>query len=320
MKTANERRRPPYRRTDVPDCVDVLGTRIQCLRTDDVLRQLLSMLDHERAYSVYIVNAATLNLAYENPLYRAVLNRGDFVLNDGTGVRWAARVQGVRLADNNVGTDLVPRLLERSADRGLRLYLLGGHPETTERAGKHLMDRFPGVEVVGMQHGYFLPSEEDAICADVVARAPDVALVGMGNPLQELWIDRHLAHFKHGVVIGVGGSSTISQPICGGRRCGCARPVLSGLKFFGNNLISGGVISLAIRCFSIAFTSDILGRVGHELHWRPSALVCEESGSSGYGGRDVGNWDVEVAAVVGRRGAGAGAHVPSVPDCALRSL
>ncbi len=215
MKTANERRRPPnqvpvrgrvgQRQADLPDRVEVLGTRIQCLRTDDVLRQLTAQLDQQRAYSVYIVNTATLNLAYENPLYRAVLNRGDFVLNDGTGVRWAARFQGVRLSDNNVGTDLVPMLCEQSADRGLRLYLLGGRPETTQRAGEHLMDHFPGVDVVGMQHGYFLPSEEDAICADVVARDPDVVLVGMGNPLQELWIDRHLAQLKRGVVIGVGG-------------------------------------------------------------------------------------------------------------------
>lgn len=67
------------------------------------------------------------------------------------------------------------------------------------------MARFSGVRVVGMQHGYFLPSEEDAICADIVAKDPDVVLVGMGNPLQEWLIDRYLAHFKRGVVIGVGG-------------------------------------------------------------------------------------------------------------------
>ncbi len=215
MKTANERRYRPEQmaaheratqpQAEVEEQVEVLGTRIRCLRTHEVLEQLLAMVSGERAHSVYIVNAATLNLAYENPLYRAVLNRGDLVLNDGTGVRWAARVQGVRLADNNVGTDLVPMLCEQAASRGLRLYLIGGAPKTVERAGRCLMSRFPGVDVVGMQHGYFLPSEEDAICTDIVTRDPDVVLVGMGNPLQEWLIDRHLAHLKRGEVIGVGG-------------------------------------------------------------------------------------------------------------------
>lgn len=215
MKTANERRRPSeqmatqkraaQQRVEVPDQVEVLGTRIRCLRTCEVLDQLLAMVGDERAHSVYIVNAATLNLAYENPLYRAVLNRGDLVLNDGTGVRWAARVKGVRFTDNNVGTDLVPMLCERAAPQGLRLYLIGGASQTVEQAGTCLMARFPGVEVVGVQHGYFLPSEEDAICADIVAQDPDVVLVGMGNPLQEWLIDRHLAHLKRGVAIGVGG-------------------------------------------------------------------------------------------------------------------
>ncbi|ETX08750.1 MAG: hypothetical protein ETSY2_03555 [Candidatus Entotheonella gemina] len=199
------REQAAQQRTEVPEQVEVLGTRIRCLGTHEVLERLLSMVGDERAHSVYIVNAATLNLAYENPLYRAVLNHGDLVLNDGTGVRWAARAQGVRLADNNVGTDLVPLLCEQAAPRGLRLYLIGGGPNTVERAGKCLMARFSGIEVVGMQHGYFLPSQEDAICADIVARDPDVVLVGMGNPLQEWLIDRHLAHLKRGVVIGVGG-------------------------------------------------------------------------------------------------------------------
>ena len=219
MKTAHERRSSPQpiapreraaqtggaMPDQVPDQVEVLGTRIRCLRTFEVLERLLTMIKGQRAHSVYIVNAATLNLAYENPLYRAVLNRGDLVLNDGTGVRWAARAQGVRLADNNVGTDLVPLLCERSAAHALRLYLIGGSEATVTGAGKHLQSRFSGVQIVGAQHGYFLPSDEDEICADIVARNPDVVLVGMGNPLQELWIDRHVAHFKRGVVIGVGG-------------------------------------------------------------------------------------------------------------------
>lgn len=214
MNAANERyrleqmatqKRATQQRAGVSDQVEILGTRIQCLRTHQVLERLLAMVDQDRAHSVYIVNAATLNIAYENPLYRAVLNRGDLVLNDGTGVRWAARAKGVWLADNNVGTDLVPLLCEQAAPRGLRLYLIGGAIQTVEKAGKSLMNRFATTEVVGMQHGYFLPFEEDAICADIVTRDPDVVLVGMGNPLQEWLIDRHLAHLKRGVVIGVGG-------------------------------------------------------------------------------------------------------------------
>jgi N-acetylglucosaminyldiphosphoundecaprenol N-acetyl-beta-D-mannosaminyltransferase len=87
----------------------------------------------------------------------------------------------------------------------LRFFLLGGGAETVERAGQTLQQRFPGINVVGMRHGYFLPSEEREICNEIVRLEPDVTLVGLGNPLQELWIDRHLDSLKHGIVIGVGG-------------------------------------------------------------------------------------------------------------------
>jgi N-acetylglucosaminyldiphosphoundecaprenol N-acetyl-beta-D-mannosaminyltransferase len=188
-----------------PEQVEVLGTRIHCLRTLEVLQTIFDFVSEERPHSVYIVNAATLNLAYRDPLYRAVLNRGTLVLNDGTGVRWAARMRGVRLRDNHVGTDLIPRLCKAGSKWGLRLYLLGGRMGVAERAGHVLTQRFPGVRIVGSRHGYLLPSEEEAVCAEINARRPDLLLVAMGNPLQELWIDRHLAHLQRGVAVGVGG-------------------------------------------------------------------------------------------------------------------
>ncbi len=214
MKAAGKRVSPPEgqaarenssKHDTVPEQIEVLGTSISCLRTEEALHRMQQFIAGDHPRSVYIVNAATLNLAYDNPIYRGVLNRGDLVLNDGTGVRWAARLQGVRLDDNNVGTDLIPLLCQMSAAQGLRVFLLGGQPHTVERAAKALMQDYPGVTVVGTRHGYFLPSEEGEICAEITRLDPDITLVGMGNPLQEFWIDRYLSQFNRGIVVGVGG-------------------------------------------------------------------------------------------------------------------
>ena len=44
-------------------------------------------------------------------------------------LRWAARLlHGAKLKDNVNGTDLVPQMFSRWADRGLRYYLLGMKP------------------------------------------------------------------------------------------------------------------------------------------------------------------------------------------------
>ena len=208
------------------ETVEILGVRIPCLRTADVLTILAGFMRDNRARSVYFINAATLNLAYEDPAYRAVLNRGDLVLNDGTGVRWAARRQGVWLSDNHVGTDLVPRLCEMRTSDKLRVYLLGGPPSIAARAGVALMHRYSDLMIVGARDGQFRPMEEDAICAEINACEPTVVLVGLGNPLQELWIERHLKQLKRGVILGVGGlfhylAGTLTRAPLMVRRAGC---------------------------------------------------------------------------------------------------
>src|SRR5437867_7880374 len=59
----------------------VLGVHI-CHRTrPEALDALRGLLAGNRAHSVYFVHAATANLAFEDPGFRAVLNRGDLVLN-----------------------------------------------------------------------------------------------------------------------------------------------------------------------------------------------------------------------------------------------
>ncbi|MFM7142487.1 MAG: WecB/TagA/CpsF family glycosyltransferase, partial [Alphaproteobacteria bacterium] len=146
----------------------------------------------------------TLNLAWEDPGYRSVLCRADVVFADGTGAKIAARLRGVRLRDNLVGTDLVPALFERMRPRGCRVFLLGATAETVKRAARHVESAF-GVEVVGAHHGYVDDTASVAVVERVNTSGAHLLLVGMGNPLQETWIDRQRERLGVPVAIGVGG-------------------------------------------------------------------------------------------------------------------
>lgn len=188
-----------------PELIDVFGIHIRRLRTKEVLQILKGFMQDYRPHSVYIVNAGTANLAYRDSRYRALLNRGDLVLNDGTGMRWAARWQGVRLEDNHVGTDLIPRLCDECQGWGMRVFLLGGRPGIAARAGSVLSSQFPGLKIAGHHDGYVGPADDQALCRQINAARPDLLLVAMGNPLQEVWIDRNLPDLMKGVAVGVGG-------------------------------------------------------------------------------------------------------------------
>jgi N-acetylglucosaminyldiphosphoundecaprenol N-acetyl-beta-D-mannosaminyltransferase len=162
------------------------------------------------ARAVYFVNAATLNLASEDAGYRDVLNAGDYVFGDGTGVRIGARVaHGARLQDNVNGTDLTPRLFAANAGQGLRYFLLGATAEAIERAAVEARARFPGWELAGHHHGYLTtPELNEAAIAQINTSGAQLLLVGMGNPLQENWIHRHRDRLKVRLAMGTGGLFT----------------------------------------------------------------------------------------------------------------
>jgi N-acetylglucosaminyldiphosphoundecaprenol N-acetyl-beta-D-mannosaminyltransferase len=185
----------------------VLDVRIHNLTCAQAIAAIEEFIDHRGSrHSVYFVNAHTLNLAAADPSYREVLNSGDLVLADGTGVRWAARLQGIRVIENLPGTDFVPSLFRATGDRGHSYFLLGADEGTITAAADHTGRTFAGWRCAGCHHGYLA---DKRLAADVVARInaakPDVLLVGMGNPLQEQWIHEHRPVLDVPVCMGVGG-------------------------------------------------------------------------------------------------------------------
>lgn len=128
--------------------------------------------------------------APESEELRAVLERADLVVADGVGLVWAARFLGYALPGRVAGADLAERLCQEAARRGWRLFLWGGRPGVAEEAARKLQSRWPGLQVVGTEHGY-LKGPEEAEALERLRRArPDLLLVGLGAPRQELWIDR----------------------------------------------------------------------------------------------------------------------------------
>jgi len=186
----------------------VLGVHILNLHKEHAIEMLADVLHRRegRAQSVFFVNAHTLNLAAADPRYREVLNTGDFVLGDGTGVRWAARLSGVRVCDNLQGTDFTPSLLRATAGQGYSYFLLGGDEQTIRQAADYAQNNFPGWRLAGYHHGYLQSAElNTAVVEKIGAARPDLLLVGMGNPLQERWIQAQLGRLDTSLCLGIGG-------------------------------------------------------------------------------------------------------------------
>lgn len=197
---------PPTDRT--PPRLSVLGVRIHNVTRQQAITQIEEIIQRrdDRAASIFFVNAHTLNLATAQPAYRETLNSGDFVFADGTGVRWAARLKGIRVLENLVGTDFTPLLFQTTASRGYSYFLLGADEPTIPIAADYAQRMFPGWIQAGYHHGYLNNDSLSSTAIEKInAARPDVLLVGMGNPVQEQWIERYLQQLRVRVCMGIGG-------------------------------------------------------------------------------------------------------------------
>ena len=83
------------------------------------------------------------------------------------------------------------------------MYLLGAKEEVVAALAGKLTAEYPDM-TVNYHNGY--DGDKDAIFHEIAALEPDLVLVGLGVPAQELLIYRHLPKFAKGVLVGVGGS------------------------------------------------------------------------------------------------------------------
>jgi N-acetylglucosaminyldiphosphoundecaprenol N-acetyl-beta-D-mannosaminyltransferase len=147
---------------------------------------------------------------------REVYHEADLVTPDGTGVVWAGRLLGAPLRERVSGIDLLEKLFSRG--RVSRIFLLGATPGVAEQAARKLTERYPSLQIVGTHHGYFSPHENEHIADLIEAAQPDMVLVGLGVPRQELWMRENRRKIRTAVLMGVGGASTCGQGCCGARR------------------------------------------------------------------------------------------------------
>ena len=153
----------------------------------------------------YFANVNSFNLAHENDYFKQVVNSADFVFADGSGVRLAARVNGVALKDNVNGTDMLPKLCESARDRGLSIYLLGADHGVADTAANALAVQYPGLKIAGTHHGYIDANQSQELIKQINAAGTDILLVGMGSPVQEQWLCEHAHQLRCRSALAVGG-------------------------------------------------------------------------------------------------------------------
>lgn len=174
-----------------PATRDILGTGVADLSREGALELLAGYIERRRFTRVGFLNAHNANVARTDPEFAAALEQF-LILPDGIGVDIASRMlYGMFFPANLNGTDFVPALLAH-IERPMTVGLIGTRRENAEKAAARLCEMAPQHRFVVVHDGFFDEDDEPAILGRMRELRPDVLLVAMGVPRQELWIVRKL--------------------------------------------------------------------------------------------------------------------------------
>jgi N-acetylglucosaminyldiphosphoundecaprenol N-acetyl-beta-D-mannosaminyltransferase len=184
-----------------------LWVPVSLLSVDELHAAIMEIVRAGRHEMILNVNAHAMNLAYELPWFRTLLERAPIVFCDGAGVMLALRLFSAdRVPARITYADWTWQLATLCAREGYRVFLLGGEDGVAAAAARKLVERTPGLTIAGTHHGFFAKqgAENAAVVDQINARSPHVVIVGFGMPLQERWIADNLAALDANVVLAGG--------------------------------------------------------------------------------------------------------------------
>jgi N-acetylglucosaminyldiphosphoundecaprenol N-acetyl-beta-D-mannosaminyltransferase len=157
---------------------------------------------------ILTANVDILRAISRDPALVELASTATLTVADGMPLVWAGRIAGDSIPERVTGSSLVHTLAAAAASDGRSVFLLGGAPGVAERAALALQARSPGLRIAGFSAppvGFDgSPAALQAVIAEVVGASPDLVLIGMGFPKQELMILRLRAVLPHAWYIGCG--------------------------------------------------------------------------------------------------------------------
>jgi N-acetylglucosaminyldiphosphoundecaprenol N-acetyl-beta-D-mannosaminyltransferase len=154
-------------------------------------------------------NLNYLMLVEEHPELMSVNQRCCCILADGNPIVWRSRCESNPLPCRVAGSDMIIELARLSADKGYRIFFLGGAPGVAKAAAEQLRQRFPQMQVAGTYSPPFRqlsPDEQRQMVQRIRDANTDILLVAFGQPKGEFWIHENLEQLGVPLSIQLGAS------------------------------------------------------------------------------------------------------------------
>jgi N-acetylglucosaminyldiphosphoundecaprenol N-acetyl-beta-D-mannosaminyltransferase len=179
----------------------------------------------QRRYSnplrVFTPNTEQLMQAQDNPAFLEILRATAIRVPDSVGIVmadwWRAFTTGESwlIRERVTGVDLAESLLSEACVRGWRVVLIGGMGNASDVAAGNLKKRFSGLDIRSILVGEvacddkkmdLIMENENEVIEKINEIRPDLVLVALGAPKQEVWVLKYGEKLAVQAMMVVGGA------------------------------------------------------------------------------------------------------------------
>lgn len=194
------------------DRVMILDVPLDIVDMEQAAGKLAELMRRDGCSIIVTPNSEIVVNAGKDTELKGIISTADLIIPDGIGLVYASKLLGFPLKERVTGIDFLYRALGLLEKEQKSVFLLGGRPQgkgalsVAETAAMRMKERFPGLRIAGIHHGYFNDEEELKIVEEINRSGADFLCVALGSPKQEKFMGRYRGELLVKAAIGVGGS------------------------------------------------------------------------------------------------------------------
>lgn len=152
---------------------------------------------------IVTINPEMIQAAQSNEEFSNVISNAELVIPDGIGVQIGLKILGASVR-RIPGIEFGRALLVKFSKENKSVAMVGAKPEVISAAVENLKNEVENFNLVYSHDGYF--KDDDEIINELVTAKPDLILVALGSPKQELFMNKLKCLLPNSLMIGLGGS------------------------------------------------------------------------------------------------------------------
>lgn len=189
----------------------LLNTYVNNVNMNETLLVIDEMISSNKKNYIVAINVDVVMKIEKDSYLKKIIDEADMTLVDGKPLIWISKWHKKPVKAKVSGSDLVPELCKRAANKGYSIFIIGGKDGIAEQARVNLEKNYSVIKVVGTYAppiGFEKDEKEVGRINKMISDVhPDLLIVCFGCPKQEKWIYEN--YIKYDAKVSVCAGATV---------------------------------------------------------------------------------------------------------------